>query len=194
MAYTVCSRGRPIGTAELDFVRIGGPHRMGFFHPNDAGERLIPLVAAPLPAMRERMRRTAAEGSGTSGMSAEEATLLMAEMHEAGERERALALTLHRDDGTLVPTQSISFRDTEAYLEVGELLAGARPAWREDDEEIEPAVEHDLELLEESFGEEDDGYPGFDVSEPEWLEEEEEPTRWMRYQIQIELEEDWTIP
>ena len=193
MAYTVCSRGRPIGTTELDFVRIGGPHRMGFFRPNDEGERLIPLVAAPLPAMRERMRRTAREPSETSSMSHEEATLLMAEMHEAGEHERALALTLHRDDGTLVPTESISFRDTEAYLEVGELLAAECPEWREDDEELQRAVEHDLELLEESFGEDDDGYPGFDMSEPEWLEDEE-PTRWTRYQIQIELLDDGEIP
>ena len=132
-------------------------------------------------------------------MSREEASLLMAEMHEAGERELALALTLHREDGSVVPTESISFRDTEAYLEVGELLAAECPAWREDDDEIQRAVEHDLELIEESFGEDDDGYPGFDVSEPEWIEdqeqeEEEVPSRWTRFQIQIELLDDGEIP
>ena len=198
MAYTVCSRGRPIGTTELDFVRIGGPHRMGFFEPNDEGTRLIPLVASPRPAMRDRMRRTALDGAESHEMSHEEARLLMGEMHEAGEQERVLALTLHREDGTLVPTESISFRDTEAYLEVGELLAGECARWREDDDEIQRAVEHDLELIEESFGEEDDGYPGFDLPAPEWLEDEdeEEPekSRWTKYQIQIELMDDGEIP
>lgn len=191
MPYTVCSRGRPIGSTELDFVRIGGPHRMGFFEPNEEGERIVAMIAAPLPAMRERIRRTAVEGPGAHEMSHEEAALLHAEMHEAAERERALTLTLHREDGSLVPTESISFRDTEAYIDVGELLAAEGPAW--DDEELQRSVEHDLELLEESFGEDDDGYPGFDVSEPEWLEEAE-PTPWPRYQIQVELVDDEAIP
>lgn len=191
MPYTVCSRGQPIGSTELDFVRIGGPHRMGFFHPTDAGERVVALIAAPLPTMRERMRRTAIEGPGSHEMSHEEAALLRREMHEAGERERSLALTLHREDGSLVPTKDISFRDTEAYMEVGELLTSDVPAW--DDDELQRAVEHDLELLEESFGEDDDGYPGFDLPEPEWMEDEE-PTPWPRYQIQVELVDDDAIP
>jgi len=192
VAYTVCSRGRPIGSTDLEFVRIGGPHRTGFFHPNGDGERLIPLVAAPLPAMRKRMRRTAMEGSHRSEMSHEEATLLMAEIHEAGERERALALTLHREDGSLVPTESICFRDTEAYIEVGELMAEC-DEWQEDDEEIRRSVEHDLGVLDEWFGKDDDGYPGFDLPEPDWLEEDE-PAPWPKYQIQIELLDDEAIP
>lgn len=191
MPYTVCSRGQPIGSTELDFVRIGGPHRMGFFEPNDEGERVVALIAAPLPAMRERIRRTAIEGPGSREMSRDEAALLSAEMHEAAERERALALTLHREDGSLVPTESISFRDTQAYMEVGELLMGDGPAW--DDEELQREAEHDIQLLEESFGEDDDGYPGFDLPEPEWLEDET-PTPWPRYQVQVELVDEEAIP
>lgn len=197
VAYTVCSRGRPIGSTDLEFVRIGGPHRTGFFHPNGEGERLVPLVAAPLPAMRDRMRRTARQGPERSEMSHEEATLLMAEIHEAGERERALGLTLHREDGSLVPTEYISFRDTAAYIEVGELMAEC-PEWHEDDDEIQRSVEHDLELLEESYDEEeddDDGYPGFDLPEPDWLEDDDpEPAPWPRYQVQIELLDEEEIP
>ena len=114
MHYTVSSRGRPIGVTDLGFVRIDGPGRSGWFHPNTDGARLMPAIASPLPAMRAFLHRHAVGPDGVPLVRPPRRTsTLFADLAEALHHATALELTLHRPDGSLVPTETVGIQDTE---------------------------------------------------------------------------------
>src|SRR5215213_1844833 len=56
MQYTLWSHGRLLGETDLGYARCLTKHRMGWFHPNDLGERLIPLACGVPPALRELVK------------------------------------------------------------------------------------------------------------------------------------------
>jgi hypothetical protein len=124
VSYQVASRGRVIGTTELDFARIGGRSRSGWFHPNAEGERLMPVVASVLPAMRAYLHRDVRLDDGRPVVRPElEGSTLFADLAEALHHASTLDLTLHREDGSLVPTELVGIQDTEQLLRMADLVA-----------------------------------------------------------------------
>ena len=189
MQYTVSSRGRSIGVTDLGFVRLGGPSRMGWFHENEYGERVIPLIASPIAALRPNYRHSAYEEETKSILPPHmNDDAAFADMAEAAQLEEALDFKLHREDGSVVLTESIGFRDTEELIALANLADERR-----DDEEYElvdeaseaelaEAIEHDAKLLAEDFDE-----------LRAWTPEDDEPPNFPRYQIQVLLIDDDAI-
>ena len=149
MQYTVSSRGRPIGTTDLGFKHFGGRGRLGWFHPNAEGEQVMPVIASVLPALRAYMDR---DTVGEDGRPIVQPQMMgsseFADIAEALHHVEALELTLHREDGTLVPTECVGIQDTH------QLLALAReeldkPDWMREGDGFELDLEDD--------GGEDDG-------------------------------------
>jgi hypothetical protein len=119
--YTVASRGRPIGHTELAFTPIGGPSRSGWLHPNEEGERVLPSVASPLPAMRAFLHRDVRDADGRPIVRQELLkSTLFADLAEALHRVEALELTLHDERGALIPTSLIGIQDTKQLIELSE--------------------------------------------------------------------------
>jgi len=180
--YIVSSRGRPIGTTDLGFVRVDPRSRFGWFHPNAEGERLMPVIAAVLPALRAYVRNR--EG-GDDVPAASPVPGALADVSEALQHLESLDLTLHHEDGTLIPTEMMSIQDTEQLLELAREVEGREEipvhepfddsgseAFEQDREpgtpqaELDAALAHDLALIEAA----------------DW-EPDGEPSVFPRYQI-----------
>jgi len=192
--YIISSRGRPIGTTELDFMRIDGSNRSGWFHPNELGEQLMPTVALPYPAMRAFVCQ---DVRGEDGQPVVQPTFrgstLFADLAEAFHRVAALELTLHLPDGTLVPTSMLGIQDTEELRKLadwGDLYpAGEIP------EEGEPWYEELALELEDSpsdWAEADEEFGEHDIDLP-WVPDEGVP-EFPRYQVHLLLSEENAIP
>jgi hypothetical protein len=110
--YTVRSKGRAIGVTDLGFVCHDVHFRMGWFHPNEVGERLMPHVSALHAALR------ASNGEYDESIFTLDPRILEAEKpyEEALRRVEALELTLHREDGTRVKTENLAISDTELLV------------------------------------------------------------------------------
>jgi hypothetical protein len=192
--YTISSRGYPIGTTALDFMRIDGANRSGWFHPNALGEKLMPTVALVLPAMRAFVCRNARgdDGQPIVQESARRSSLF-ADIAEALHHVDAMELTLHRPDGTLVPTSLIGLQDTEQLRELAEwkdfYSVGEVPR---DTEEWLQEFEGELEESASEWQEEDDEL--FD-STAEWESVPvEEQIDLPRYQVHVLLRKENAIP
>lgn len=194
MEYIVSSRGRPIGVTDLGFIRYDRRHRAGWFYPNEAGERVMPVVGEVLPALwaYAKCDRVAEDGTPIPRDELLRSSLY-ADLAEALHHAEALDLTLHYPDGSLVPTESVGIRDIEVLLSMPD---------DDDDEEfhdrpwqlndpIEEAIEHDMAILTNNFT---DMHLFEDPNEDKpWLPAEEEP-EFPRYQIMVLLAEDDAIP
>ena len=187
MQYTVRSKGRAIGVTDLGFICVDVHHRMGWFHPNELGERLMPHVSALHAALR------ASNGEYDESIFALDPQILEAEKpyEEALRRVEALELTLHREDGTRIETESVSISDTELLI-----------ALTERDEEIfdEKKFDEDDWRSWEELGDDDDPFdlssearamfssPTFDPIEP-WQPEgdaaDDENVELPRFQIYV---------
>ena len=198
--YTIASRGRPIGTTELDFMRIDGSSRSGWFHPNALGETLMPTVALVLPAMRAFVCR---DVKGEDGQSIVQPSFrgssLFADLAEALHRVAALELTLHHQDGTIIPTQIVGIQDTEQLLALtnwSDVHDECDAPIGDADEDPEPSlgfdVTGDLELSAGSWPEIDDD--DFDFSFDEGWLPEAEPNPEERYQVHVLLSQENAIP
>ena len=167
---------------------------MGAFHPTAVGEKLMPVLTGVQNAFREIARRDEmavieayqARLSDRGMLESKYADLAAAESHFEG-----LALELRRPDGSLVRTNWIGIQDTHETRAFAEEQRARRVVDDEDDgpydPELEASVMHDLELIEEWFGERDD-----EPDEPDdgdaW-EADEERGEFERYQILLELGE-----
>jgi hypothetical protein len=189
--YTIASRGRPIGTTELDFVRLDGSTRSGWFVPNTLGETLMPTIALGLPAMCAFVNRNA-KGEDGQGIVRPSfcGSSLFADLAEALDRVATLELTLHRQDGTLVPTETVGIQDTERLLS----LINWTDLWEECDRLVETEVDDvDSSLYLDGewqeFGDDD-----FEITSGEdWLPDPE-PDPNQRYQVHILLSQENAIP
>ncbi|HTI64958.1 MAG TPA: hypothetical protein VL524_15640 [Gemmatimonadaceae bacterium] len=210
MPYTVTSRGRPIGTTDLGFRYRPGASRMGWFHPNAAGERLMPIVAAVTAATRAHAQSRRGRDNPDVDARARDANLL-ADVAEAYQHIGALDLRLHAEDGTLIPTEFVSIQDTEELLAWADLEEGIQRTeeWKfgalppdplydpgEDlfDEELD-AFDEDAESAFDPNADDDlifgDGFA--DCAGP-WSPDEDEPDPLMRYQIYVSLVDAKAIP
>ena len=57
MTFTITTRGRAIGVTDLAFDRVGGRSRSGWFYPDAEGEKVMPVIASVIPAMRAYLHR-----------------------------------------------------------------------------------------------------------------------------------------
>lgn len=202
MPYIVSSHGVPIGITDLGFVRIGGPFRSGWFQPNAEGERLMPVITGVPAAARAYARhRRATAGREFDAPLDPTAAILLDEAKAALERVAALRLTLHHEDGTLIPTESVGIQDMQQLLELGRLddagdaddeLRGWSPEEDALDARIEEAVGHDLEIVEEMRREREAEGEERDES-AEWTPDDELPER-ERYQVHVILLDEDEIP
>lgn len=201
MRYTVWSHGRLIGETDLGFRRVINESRSGWFHPNAEGERLMPVVASVLPAMRAYLHRDAVDGQGDPMVQpALHGSTLFADLAEAFQHLLSLDLELRREDGFVVPTSKIGIQDTQQLRELAALDDDDEVEaenWDTDDDaleadeydlQLEMDLMHDLELIEQGFDEGDD--------DPctEWMSDDFEESPPPRYQIHVLLLHDDAVP
>jgi hypothetical protein len=209
--YTITSRGRPIGVTDLGFRCRGGAGRMGWFHPNADGERLMPIVAAVTAATREYAQRfRAGEPDCSSIEDRQQEARLLADIAEAYQHADALELELHAEDGPVIPTDSVSILDTEELLAWPDAADATDDAefWKlggratdplydplEDlfDEELD-ALEHDEPCFDPDADDEIVFGDGFANEFAPWTPDEYEPDPSMRYQIFVSLLDPKAIP
>ncbi|HET7187108.1 MAG TPA: hypothetical protein VFI52_03090 [Gemmatimonadaceae bacterium] len=197
MPYTVWSRGRQIGETDLGFYRLIDQSRSGWFHPNAEGERVMPVIASVLPAMRAYLHRDKVDAAGDPMVQpALYGSTLFADLAEAFQHMESLDLELRREDGSVVPTSCIGIQDTHQLLPFPEeLLAEDATTGDADVEFLEfidelerefppmsdaEAVEEVLESLDDPMG--------------DWTPDELDESRFPRYQIHIELMHGDAIP
>lgn len=194
--YTLRSRGVPIGTTDLGFARVDGLTRCGWFRPNEEGERVMAVVRAPLPLLHASVRREVRDGSAVVVMSLEvEGPELPPELLAAMQAVGALELTLHRPDGTTIPTENVALQDVDQlrsiYVDDDTMRADAE-AWYEGvDDATRAAIDSDVAAMLDDAG--------FDrrepwMPEPEMEPEPEAPELPERYQVIVQLVSEWDVP
>ena len=188
--YTVCSRGIPIGITELSFARVDRRNPWGAFEPNEEGERVMAVVRAVLPALKASAGRHVRGGDAPPApqVGADDPALPSA-LSDALERVERLDLTLHRADGTLIPTESVYLRDVEQLLTIfSEQNARAEAeaeAW------YQGLGEEEREKFDREIQEMIDG-AACNNREP-WTAEEE-PAEPERYHVHVRLVDEWDVP
>jgi hypothetical protein len=163
--YTLWSRGRLLGETDLGFIYRENGYRTGWFHPNELGDRLMPVATGVAPALR------------TMYMIGPDANI-EADVRSAGDHEEALALELRGPGGAAIETEHIAIIDTHYLLSIP------------DDDTLD-----DLELTAEQQAEieafVDEWNAERDVMDD--LESEEEP-EMPRYQVQVRMESNsWDL-
>ena len=210
MQYTVWSGKRKIGVTDLGFRYRSRGSRTGWFHPSAQSEPLMPELVVPLIGNYLRSRRTDPSGPMNLGDMAQ-----LAAYQRACRRSAAWNLQLRREDGSLVPTESVAIRDIEALL----------ACYPDTDDDLEDAFDFDDALdFDEQFDFDDDPSeswkrpaheyddddilaldpePGDDLEliddwmeanwqERHWTPESDEPLP--RYQIWVLLSDDAAVP
>lgn len=197
MLYSVWSRGRQIGETDLGFHRLIDQSRSGWFHPNAEGERVMPVIASVLPAMRAYLHRDKVDAAGNPMVQpALHGSTLFADLAEAFQRMESLDLELHREDGSVVPTSSIGIQDTHQLLDFPEeLLAEDATPGDADLEFLEFIDELEREFPPMSDAEVvDELLENLDDPIGDWTPDAYDETRFPRYQIHIELVHGDAIP
>jgi hypothetical protein len=193
--YSISSRGQPIGTTDLGFIRFDASIRSGWFHPSSLGERAVRDVAMVLPAMQAFLCRDARDADGQSiVLPSFRQSSLFADLAEAFHRVSALELTLHHADGRLIPTALIGIQDTEQLLELSrwkDLYDPDRSAEAEEGEEDDDLAHlfvddpKEFELPHGGWGDsDDDELDG--LVEYAWVPDKE-PASLPRYQVHVQL-------
>jgi hypothetical protein len=202
----VSSRGRPIGSSDLGFIRVSRLSLSGWFYPNSYGEQVMPVIAAVLPALQAYLHR---DVSGEDGKRLVQPDVMrspaLTEYEKALQQVQALDLKLHMEDGTLVPTEVVGIQDTEQLLALADLtlLTDDEEEWSLDDvedwspEEVKGWSPDDL--LDDDF---DDFWldcDGDTILEGRFFDEvraratDDEPTPFPRYQIHVLLADDANV-
>ena len=211
MLYTVSSRGRTIGVTDLGFMRLGGVNRSGYFHPNEEGERLVPSIAAGVPAMRAYMCRDTIDAHGRSIVQPQMiGSTVFADIAEALHRTAEFELAVHREDGSLVPTEQIGIQDTEQFrhlvgVEIVEVFNDGEEPDEADLELLLAQCDDDSTVFDADDADErlracrEDGAEGSDDEDQEdedtepWLPEDLVPP-YPRYQIHVRLLDAAEVP
>jgi hypothetical protein len=198
MQYTLWSHGRLLGETDLAFARCFEKHRMGWFHPNELGERLMPIICGAKPAffaLSDLTRRLIPNPYGSQRRTWDLDTVLRtsteyADLAAAYAQEQGLALELRGPSGAVIPTEDIGIQDTEYLLSIPD---------RCDDVslyDVEAGMTGDPELDEEMQAEIDEIVEEFKDRE-KWqgtADEDEEESNLPRYQIQVHLINDADVP
>jgi hypothetical protein len=198
--YTVWSRGRLIGETDLGFAPLVQQSRSGWFHPNAEGERVMPVIASVLPAMRAYLHRDVVDAQGKSLVHPQmHGSTAFADLAEAFQHFGALDLELRREDGSVVPTSDIGIQDTHRLVELAQMddddldaasaqADGEAVDFTERDLQLEADVMHDLELVDEELD------AAIDGPYPAWMPDDLQEPRFPRYQIHVLLVDGDAIP
>ena len=204
MLYTVVSRGRVLGTTELEYARWRERFRGGNFSPAADAASLMEIAVGVSPAcftLSKRISHADRDPDWRSpvivaGASRIEATTEYADFVSACDREGKIELELHGPDGSLIETEWIALQDTELLLS---LAAGdlSEPDWSDESWNHEFETPIDMRDIDDDDDDDDDDLiaePGlwdeeFDV---EWADEPD--TAFPRYQIFVGLVDDAAVP
>jgi len=189
MNYIVSSRGHPIGVTDLGCPVVFPRHRSGWLHPNAHGEKVLPVVATVLPALRACVHGTRGEsGDRSTGPGDPEKGTLFADLAAALQHVSALELTLHREDGSLVATENVGVKDMDQLLELarsGEFDSDFDEA--EADDWASPTLELEVpDPASEMCFDEEELRP--------WTHADDEESEFPRYQVHVMLLEDHALP
>jgi hypothetical protein len=197
MPYTVWSHGRLLGETDLGFARCIEKHRMGWFHPNELGDRLMPIICGVKPAffaLSDLSRRLLPNPYDSARRKWDLNTVLRAsteyaDLAAAEAQEEGLALELRGPSGDVIATEDIGIQDTEFLLSI---------PTREDDVslyDVEQGMTGDPELDEEFQAEIDEIIEDF-RERAKWQrdDDEEGESNLPRYQIQVHLFNEYDVP
>ncbi|MGQ0712310.1 MAG: hypothetical protein ACT4PJ_01120 [Gemmatimonadaceae bacterium] len=194
MPYTLWSRGRLLGESALDYRRVFPRHRMGDFHPTEAGEKVMPVATGVSRAGVDLVKTLSGSRPGGHAREQLRQTSEYADLAAAEDRCDALALELRGPDGVVIPTEWIDLRDTEFLLSLAEMEDLDVPEFSpefcgiEDDDCGAPPLGLSENPFQAADFEEDD-YASFEDEAP-WRSERVFP----RYQLQVMLREDASVP
>jgi hypothetical protein len=187
-----------LGATEFEYRRWKKCHRGGSFLPAAEAADLIEIAVGVSPAtfalgkkMREMDRqRDQASPAVAARLPHLTATTEHADLESACDRQDRLDLELRAPDGSLIPTEWISIRDTEFLLSVSEDDDSELECddWSEDEWEVSDAEIGSLD--EDDMFDEIEGW--VDEYESEWNEGPEKP--FPRYQILVSLLADEDVP
>jgi hypothetical protein len=206
MNYTIWSHGRLLGETDLGFARCLEKHRMGWFHPNELGERLMPIICGAKPAffaLSDLTHRLIPNPYGAERRTWDLQTVLKtsteyADLAAANAQEEGLALQLRGPTGAVIPTEDIGIQDTEFLISLSlrdDVSLYDVEAGMTGDPEIDEEMQAEIDEIVEAFNEreawhrraDDAGEGGEDAAD-------EEPSSLPRYQIQVHLVDDADVP
>lgn len=166
MPYSVWSRGSLIGHTDLGFAYREHGVRVGWFQPNELGEKLMPAATGVAPAMRKSR-----EAKSDLRTDPDVASAVVC--------ERALEMELRRENGKVIETEQIGIIDTHYLISIADSAI-------EHDECVEPFDLDDQPVFDA------DTEPWLADREPHepWRQTEQLP----RYQIQVYLLDHDAIP
>ena len=170
MKYTLWSRGRLLGELALDFVRCIPGMRVGFLYPSPLGEQLLPLAG-------EAAAATIAFGlsaRGCANVDELRRTTAYADYRAAADATEASQLELRDADGAVIATHHIAVCDYGYLDELDDELA-------DDDDTPDQLWDPDsVDLLDDHNWPDAGGWP------------DDRP--WSRYQVQVELIDESSVP
>lgn len=201
MTYTLWSRGRLLGESPLDFVRCLPKLRVGFLHATPLGEKLLPVAFGVTPAslaFGRALQDSKRDCPGEEWHRIPE----YADYRSACDEEEALELELRGPDSNVIPTEYVAVRDTEFLNSWGDEAAKRDEEATADEDldeiialgdedDVPPWESHEDDLDEDALIAELEALSADDEADA-WRQREERP--WMRYQLQVELIHDWSIP
>jgi hypothetical protein len=190
MTFTITSRGRAIGITDFGLRHAGGRFRMGWFHPNAEGEKVMPVIAAVLPALVERAREVGHTPESKQIAHRRFDTTAFADLAEALRHSESLDLQIRAESGAIVPTETLGIQDTHQLIELARRQAASysgeadeTPPWSGDPELATESAEgiDDLSEITESV---------FDAAQ--WKLEDD--AEWPRYQVVATLVDERSMP
>jgi hypothetical protein len=202
MTYTVWCRGQLLGESPLDFIRSMTKLRVGFLHATPLGEELLPQAGGTCAAANA-LHRAARQHSDEDRARLPECAAFLA----AIEKSESFELELRGPDGSVIPTRYVAVRDFGFLDDI-------------DEEELEAELARELADAEfdTDFGELTLAELGFDDWDATWNPDVDEENRFWdfdddaadelwrarkerdcerrmsRYQLQVELIDERSIP
>jgi hypothetical protein len=195
-SFTVWSRGRLLGESDLDYERAFPDSRFGDFIPTEHGEKLMPIITGVSRALLElsRTRDKWEDLPLTDRRDVMRCTTEYGDTKAAEDQFETLELELRGPDGAVIPTSSIGIQDTELLLQWGEVGHGECDSTDAMAEQLSAEelseTERDAAALEEWFHELED----FDLDREPWEAGDWKERPVPRYQIHVELIDEWSIP
>lgn len=167
MAYSIRCNGVVLGATELDFPQLHRVQHSGWLLPSADADQLLDAVSIGYASVRAWMVRGETFPNGEPLTSPAFAASPECQAISASVAERLrFVLTLHRADGSELPTREIVVQDHHCWpapWDEAKVMpdegddADADPYEGLDDAqraELEAAVEHDLAVLREMWAEE----------------------------------------
>jgi hypothetical protein len=196
MTYTVWDRGRLLGESPLDFIRCMPKLRTGFLHATPLGERLLPVAGGTCRAANA-LHRAARHCNDKERMRLPEYEAF----ENAAKKCASFRLELRSSDGTVIPTEYVGVTDFGFIEELGDDAFDADVEDEPEDFADESLASLGLDEWDASWDPEVDELDRLwdfdeDGADEAWRAREERgcERRWSRYQVQVRLIDEESIP